>query len=67
MAASRSVRVVLSAQVQGYIDGMNKAANSTKQVTGESAKLAAQRESFQQLGGAMSLLVVRSLLSVLLR
>lgn len=50
---SRTVKVTLSAQVQGYIDGMNKAANSTKQVTGESAKLAAQRESFQQLGGAM--------------
>ena len=49
----RTVSVKLSAQVQGYIDGMNKAANSTKQVTGESAKLAAQRESFQQLGGAM--------------
>ena len=51
--AERTVSVKLSAQVQGYIDGMNKAANSTKQVTGESAKLAAQRESFQQLGGAM--------------
>lgn len=51
--AQRTVSVKLSAQVQGYIDGMNKAANSTKQVTGESAKLAAQRESFQQLGGAM--------------
>lgn len=48
--ADRSVKVVLSAQVQGYVDGMEKAARSTREVGSESEKLAQQREAFDQVG-----------------
>ena len=50
--ASRSVRVVLSAQVQDYIAGMDKAAKATRETGGEAEKLAQKRDAFNQLGAA---------------
>lgn len=51
--ADRTVRVRLSAQVQEYIDGMEKAAQATRQTGSEGQKLAQQRAAFQSLGTAM--------------
>lgn len=46
----RSVKVTLSAQVQGYIEGMQKAAQATRDTGSESEKLAKHQEAFQMLG-----------------
>jgi tape measure domain-containing protein len=51
--ADRSVKVVLNAQVQGYVDGMNKASQATKQVSAEGEKLTASSPSMQALGGVL--------------
>lgn len=48
--ADRSVRVTLSAQVQGYIDAMDKAAKATRETGSAAEKLAQQREAFNQVG-----------------
>lgn len=50
--ADRSVRVTISAQVQGYIDGMNKASQATREVGSEGEKLAKQRQSFEMVGAS---------------
>ena len=52
MAGDRSVKVTLSAQVQGYIDGMNKASQATREVGSEGEKLAKQRQSFEMVGAS---------------
>jgi len=51
--ADRTVRVTLSAQVQQYIDGMEKAAQATREAGTEGEKLAQQRAAFQSLGTTM--------------
>lgn len=51
--ADRSVKVVLNAQVQGYVDGMNKASQATKQVSAEADKLSASGPNMQALGGIL--------------
>lgn len=48
--ADRTVKVTLTAQVQGYIDGMEKAAKATRETGSASEKLTAQREAFEQVG-----------------
>lgn len=48
--ADRSVKVTLSAQVQDYVAGMERAANETHRVGSETEKLAAQRQAFEQFG-----------------
>ena len=50
--ADRSVKVTLSAQVQDYIAGMDKAAKATRETGGEAEKLAQKRDAFNQLGAA---------------
>lgn len=52
--ADRSVKVTLTAQVNQYIEGMEKASKSTREVGSEAEKLSQQREAFEQVGrGAM--------------
>ena len=48
--ADRSVKVTLSAQVQGYIDGMQQAARVTREAGTETEKLAQQGQAFDQVG-----------------
>lgn len=48
--ANRTTKVTLSAQVQGYVEGMEKAARSTREVGSETEKLTQQREAFEQIG-----------------
>lgn len=50
--ADRNTKVVLTAQVQGYIDGMTKAAQATRETGSEAEKLGQQAEAFQKLGRA---------------
>lgn len=50
--ADRSVKVTLSAQVQDYIAGMDKAAKATRETGSEAEKLAQKRDAFNQLGAA---------------
>ena len=56
MAADRSVKVQLTAQVQGFIDGMEKSAKAAREVGTESEKLAAQKQAFQMLGASALLM-----------
>lgn len=51
--ADRTVKVRLTAQVQEYIDGMEKAAKATRETGSESEKLAKQKAALQTLGGVM--------------
>lgn len=46
----RQTKVTLSAQVSGYIQGMDQAAKKTRELGSEGAKLAQTRESLQLLG-----------------
>ena len=50
--ADRSVKVVLSAQVQGYVEGMQKAANATREAGSEAEKLGQKRDAFREMGQA---------------
>lgn len=50
--ANRTVSVSLSAQVAGYVEGMEKAARSTREVGSEAEKLAQQQQAFEQMGRA---------------
>ncbi len=50
--ADRSVRVTLSAQVQGYIAAMEKAAQATRETGSEAEKLGAQKQAFEDMGRA---------------
>ena len=52
--ADRTTKVVLTAEVQGYIDGMLKAQNATKQTSEEAQKVAERREAFNQLGTTLT-------------
>lgn len=49
---NRTVKTTLIAQVDGYLDGMNKAAAKTKELGSEAEKLAQKKEAFNQLGQA---------------
>jgi len=51
--AERNTKVTLSAQVQGYVDAMGKAADKTREVGSEAEKLAQKREAFNTLGKSM--------------
>jgi len=51
--AERKVKVTLSAQVQGYVSAMEKAAQATRETGSEAEKLAQMREAFNTLGTAM--------------
>lgn len=46
----RTVKVTLSAQVQSYIEGMEKAARATRETGSETEKLAQHRQAFDTLG-----------------
>jgi len=48
----RTVKVSLVAQVQGYIQGMEKASKATQDTGKEAEKLAQKKEAFQQIGTA---------------
>ncbi|MDN4595904.1 phage tail tape measure protein [Leifsonia virtsii] len=48
----RTVKVSLVAQVAGYIQGMDKAAEATRKTGTEAEKLAQKKEAFNQLGNA---------------
>lgn len=48
--AERSVKVTLSAQVQGYIEGMEKAGRATRETGSEAEKLVQQSQAFEQMG-----------------
>lgn len=50
--ADRTVRVALTAQVQGYIDGMQKAAQATRETGAATEKLAQQQQAFEDMGRA---------------
>lgn len=50
--ATRTVSVKLSAQVQQYIQGMEQAAQKTRETGSEAEKLTQQRADFQALGSA---------------
>lgn len=52
MATNRTVKTTLIAQVDGYLDGMNKAAKKTKELGSEAEKLAQKKEAFAELGQA---------------
>lgn len=53
MASNRTVKVVLSAQVQQYIAGMEQAAKATRETGSEAEKLAQQKQALQTLGAGM--------------
>lgn len=50
--AERTTKVRLSAQVQEYIEGMEKAARATREAGSEAERLTQQREAFQRMGVA---------------
>lgn len=50
--ADRVTKVTLTAQVAGYVAGMEKAAKSTREVSTEAEKLAATHDKFQAVGRA---------------
>lgn len=51
--ANRTTKVTLTAQVQGYVDGMKQAAQATRETGTESEKLTQKKADFQALGQAM--------------
>jgi TP901 family phage tail tape measure protein len=51
--ADRSTKVTLTAQVSGYIAGMQAAAQKTREVGTEAEKLAQQRQGFATLGAGV--------------
>lgn len=50
--ANRTSKVTLLAQVNGYLEGMDKAARKTREFGSEAEKLAQKRAAFEQLGRA---------------
>lgn len=50
MAANRTVRTTLVAQVSGYLNGMDQAARSTRELGSETERLGQHREAFEGLG-----------------
>lgn len=50
--ADRTVKTTLIANVNGYLEGMEKAAKKTKDLGSEAEKLAQKKEAFNQLGQA---------------
>ena len=50
--ADRSVKVTLSAQVAGYVAGMEQAANATRAAGSATEKLAQQQQAFETMGRA---------------
>lgn len=52
MATNRTVKTTLIANVSGYLEGMEKAANKTKELGSEAEKLAQKKEAFAELGQA---------------
>lgn len=53
--ADRTVKVTLSAQVAGYIAGMEEAASATRKAGSEAEKMAQQSQAFEQMGRASML------------
>lgn len=52
--SNRTTSVKLTAQVQGYVEGMKQAAEATRETGSEAEKLAQKQQAFEQLGrGAM--------------
>ncbi len=51
--ADRQVKVTLSAQVQGYVEGMEKAAKATRETGSETEKLAQQQQAMETMGRSM--------------
>lgn len=52
MASERVVKVTLTAQMQNYVEGMEKAAKATRETGSEAEKLAQTKQSFEALGRA---------------
>jgi len=50
---NRTTKVTLTAQVQGYVEGMQKAARATRETGSETEKLAQQREAMETMGRTM--------------
>lgn len=50
--ADRNVKVTISAQVQQYIEGMEKAARATRETGSEAEKLAQKRDAFNLMGAS---------------
>lgn len=50
---NRTTKVTLTAQVQGYIDGMREAAKATRETGSASEKLTQQREAMEQMSRTM--------------
>lgn len=48
----RTVKTTLTAQVSGYLQGMDMAARKTREMGSEAEKLAAKRQAFQTLGAS---------------
>lgn len=48
----RTVKTTLTAQVNGYLQGMDLAARKTREMGSEAEKLAAKRQAFQTLGAS---------------
>ena len=53
MAANRTTRVSLVAEVSGYISGMDRAARATRETGSEAERLSQRRDGIQALGAAM--------------
>lgn len=53
MAANRTTRVSLVAEVSGYISGMDRAARATRETGSEAERLSQRRDGIQALGTAM--------------
>lgn len=53
--SDRSVKVVLTAQVAGYIAGMEQAAKATRDTGSETEKLGQQQQAFERMGRAAML------------
>ena len=50
MATERNVKARLSVQLQQYVEGMEKAAQKTRETANEAQRLAAQGDAFKKLG-----------------
>ncbi|WP_206427559.1 hypothetical protein, partial [Leucobacter chromiireducens] len=48
--ADRTVKVTLTAQAQGYIAAMEKAAQATREAGSETEKLAQKQQAFEEMG-----------------
>jgi len=50
--ANRTVRTTLTAEISGYLQGMDTAARKTRELGSEAEKLAQKRQAFQTLGAS---------------